>query len=75
MQQATTEPTAEDKPHENVVSAADTREENASVATADTGEEKASATTADNQSTQAEEHPRSEDTPETSLSDAAGIQH
>ncbi|HGC1306678.1 TPA: LPD7 domain-containing protein, partial [Escherichia coli] len=41
----------------------------------DTGEEKASATTADNQSTQAEEHPRSEDTPETSLSDAAGIQH
>ncbi|MGU8127164.1 hypothetical protein ACLXAZ_28280 [Escherichia coli] len=39
MQQATTEPTAEDKPHENVVSAADTREENASVATADTGEE------------------------------------
>ncbi|MBW6087287.1 hypothetical protein HTS61_09340 [Escherichia coli] len=31
---------------------------------------KASATTADNQSTQAEEHPRSEDTPETSLSDA-----
>ncbi|HFV5302599.1 TPA: LPD7 domain-containing protein, partial [Escherichia coli] len=75
VQQATTEPTAEDKPHENVVSAADTREENASVATADTGEEKASATTADNQSTQAEEHPRSEDTPETSLSDAAGIQH
>ncbi|HFV5874351.1 TPA: LPD7 domain-containing protein, partial [Escherichia coli] len=75
VQQATTEPTAEDKPHQNVVSAADTREENASVATADTGEEKASATTADNQSTQAEEHPRSEDTPETSLSDAAGIQH
>ncbi|MHC1245256.1 DNA primase, partial [Escherichia coli] len=33
------------------------------------------ATTADNQSTQAEEHPRSEDTPETSLSDAAGTQH
>ncbi|MHC1245200.1 DNA primase, partial [Escherichia coli] len=63
VQQATTEPTAEDKPHENVVSAADTREENAS------------ATTADNQSTQAEEHPRSEDTPETSLSDAAGTQH
>lgn len=58
VQQATTEPTAEDKPHENVVSAADTREENASVATADTGEENASATTADNQSTQAEEHPR-----------------
>lgn len=75
VQQATTEPTAEDKPHENVVSAADTREENASVATADTGEENASATTADNQSTQAEEHPRSEDTPETSLSDAAGTQH
>ncbi|EKG5179127.1 DNA primase, partial [Escherichia coli] len=75
VQQATTEPTAEDKPHQNVVSAADTREENASVATADTGEEKASATTADNQSTQAEEHPRSEDTPETSLSDAAGTQH
>ncbi|EJI7577026.1 DNA primase, partial [Escherichia coli] len=63
VQQATTEPTAEDKPHENVVSAADT------------GEENASATTADNQSTQAEEHPRSEDTPETSLSDAAGTQH
>ncbi|EOS1118432.1 LPD7 domain-containing protein [Escherichia coli] len=75
VQQATTEPTAEDKPHENVVSAADTREENASVATADTGEENASATTADNQSTQAEEHPRSKDTPETSLSDAAGTQH
>lgn len=55
VQQATTEPTAEDKPHENVVSAADTREENASVATADTGEEKASATTADNRNAPAEE--------------------
>ena len=66
VQQATTEPTAEDKTTRERCFRCRYREENASVATADTGEEKASATTADNQSTQAEEHPRSEDTPETS---------
>lgn len=75
LQSVTAETLSPDKPLENIASAADTGTENTSVATADTGEENASATTADNQSTQAEEHPRSEDTPETSLSDAAGTQH
>ncbi|HCX4206747.1 TPA: hypothetical protein OZS07_005158, partial [Escherichia coli] len=41
----------------------------------DTSEKSASATTADNQSVQAEELSPGDDTPETSLSDAAGIQH
>ncbi|EKM2694844.1 DNA primase [Escherichia coli] len=63
VQKSSPEPTAEDKPLESVIPAADT------------GEENASATTADNQSAQAEEHPRNEDTPETSVSDAAGTQH
>lgn len=75
LQSVTAETLSPDKPLENIASAADTGTENTSVATADTGEENASATTADNQSTQAEEHPRSEDTPETSLSDALGTQH
>ncbi len=61
--QATAEPTAGDKPPENVMPVTDTAEENAS------------ATTADNQSAQAEEHPRNKDTPETSVSDATGTQH
>ncbi|HEP0040637.1 TPA: DNA primase [Escherichia coli] len=63
VQKSSPEPTAEDKPLESVIPAADT------------GEENASATTADNQSAQAEEHPRNEDTPETSVSDVAGTQH
>ncbi|EFE9533670.1 DNA primase, partial [Escherichia coli] len=63
VQKSSPEPTTEDKPLESVIPAADT------------GEENASATTADNQSAQAEEHPRNEDTPETSVSDAAGTQH
>ncbi|EII8725694.1 DNA primase [Escherichia coli] len=63
VQKSSPEPTAEDKPQESVIPAADT------------GEENASATTTDNQSAQAEEHPRNEDTPETSVSDAAGTQH
>ncbi|MEF9870563.1 DUF5710 domain-containing protein [Escherichia coli] len=63
VQKSSPEPTAEDKPQESVIPAADT------------GEENASATTADNQSAQAEEHPRNEDTPETSVSDVAGTQH
>ncbi|GCU47208.1 TPA: DNA primase [Escherichia coli] len=75
LQSVTAETLSPDKPLENIASTADTGTENTSAATADTGEENASATTADNQSTQAEEHPRSEDTPETSLSDAAGTQH
>ncbi|ENB5848125.1 DNA primase [Escherichia coli] len=63
LQSVTAETLSPDKPLENIASAADTGTENTSVPTAD------------NQSTQAEEHPRSEDTPETSLSDAAGTQH
>ncbi|EFA4302162.1 LPD7 domain-containing protein [Escherichia coli] len=63
VQKSSPEPTAEDKPQESVIPAADT------------GEKNASATTADNQSVQAEELSPGDDTPETSLSDAAGIQH
>ncbi|ELO4321101.1 LPD7 domain-containing protein [Escherichia coli] len=63
VQKSSPEPTAEDKPQESVIPAADT------------GEKNASATTADNQSVQAEELSPGDDTPETSLSDAAGTQH
>ncbi|EIX4510668.1 DNA primase [Escherichia coli] len=63
VQNASPEPTAGDKPPENVMPVTDTAEENAS------------ATTTDNQSAQAEEHPRNEDTPEASVSDTAGTQH
>ncbi|MEW3517165.1 DUF5710 domain-containing protein [Escherichia coli] len=63
VQKSSPEPTAEDKPQESVIPAADT------------GEKNASATTADNQSVQAEELSPGDGTPETSLSDAAGIQH
>ncbi|EIT7684254.1 DNA primase [Escherichia coli] len=63
VQKSSPEPTAEDKPQESVIPAADT------------GEKNASATTTDNQSVQAEELSPGDDTPETSLSDAAGIQH
>ncbi|HGC1399835.1 TPA: LPD7 domain-containing protein, partial [Escherichia coli] len=64
VQQATPESTAENKPQEEDVLSA-----------TDTSEKSASATTADNQSVQAEELSPGDDTPETSLSDAAGIQH
>ncbi|HDD9845995.1 DUF5710 domain-containing protein [Escherichia coli] len=63
VQKSSPEPTAEDKTQESVIPAADT------------GEKNASATTADNQSVQAEELSPGDDTPETSLSDAAGTQH
>ncbi|HFO8983851.1 TPA: LPD7 domain-containing protein, partial [Escherichia coli] len=63
VQKSSPEPTAEDKPQESVIPAADT------------GEKNASATTADNQSVQAEELSPGDDTPETSVSDATGTQH
>lgn len=63
VQKSSPEPTAEDKPQESVIPAADT------------GEKNASATTADNQSVQAEEFSPGDDTPETSVSDATGTQH
>ncbi|EES3114153.1 DNA primase, partial [Escherichia coli] len=63
VQKSSPEPTAEDKPQESVIPAADT------------GEKNASATTADNQSVQAEELSLGDDTPETSVSDATGTQH
>ncbi|EOK1507653.1 LPD7 domain-containing protein, partial [Escherichia coli] len=63
VQKSSPEPTAEDKPQESVIPAADT------------GEKNASATTADNQSVQAEERSPGDDTPETSVSDATGTQH
>ncbi|EEC7616296.1 DNA primase [Escherichia coli] len=63
VQKSSPEPTAEDKPQESVIPAADT------------GEKNASATTADNQSVQAEELSPGDDTPETSVSDATGKQH
>ncbi|HHZ3206920.1 TPA: DUF5710 domain-containing protein [Escherichia coli] len=63
VQKSSPEPTAEDKPQESVIPAADT------------GEKNASATTADNQSVQAEELSPGDDTPETSVSDATRTQH
>ncbi len=63
VQKSSPEPTAEDKPQESVIPAADTSEKSAS------------ATTADNQSVQAEELSPGDDTPETSVSDATGTQH
>ncbi|EML8789654.1 DNA primase [Escherichia coli] len=63
VQKSSPEPTAEDKPQESVIPAADT------------GEKNASATTADNQSVQAEELSPGDDTPETSVSDTTGTQH